>query len=177
MTAKGNKALASLYCWTVAAYTLAWLQRAKGLHGHYRCTTSRWPSVTCHLGQHTGLLESHPSGSKGCSDFPPQRRWLCRGAASVSHSAVPAPCAAQQRYLPAGARMGKHRAEPQGSNSSNCTASLASDTNGAARCLYRFYSGEPHFFLVLLRINLSLRFVWVNSFKIWPQGGAFRPLI
>lgn len=59
MTAKGNKALASLYCWTVAAYTLAWLQRAKGLHGHYRCTTSRWPSVT---------WDSTP----GCSRATPQ---------------------------------------------------------------------------------------------------------
>lgn len=171
MTAKGNKAPASLYCWTVAAYTLAWLQR-----GRQKARTviiraqQAHNGVTSHLGQHARLLESRPSGSKGCSDFAPQ-------SSRVSHSAVPALCAAQQWYLPAGARMGEHRAEPQGSSCSHCTAPLVSDTNGAARCLYQFYSGELIFFLVLLQINLSLRFVWVSCFKIWPQGSAFRPVI
>lgn len=126
----------------------------KGLHGHSVCTESRWPSITCCLGKQSWAAWELHLGSKGCSNFSPQSRWLCRGAVAVSHSAVLALspqervlCAAQQLYLPAEAWLSKHRAEQQGRNCSQGTQPHWFQTLkcGTAHFSHQFYSRELAF--------------------------------
>lgn len=82
--------------------------RKKGLHGHYVCTESRWPSITCYLGKQSWAAWELHLGSKGCSNFSPPSRWQCRGAVAESQlcprtqpPGASAVCAAQQLELPA----------------------------------------------------------------------------
>lgn len=64
----------------------------KGLQGHYVCTESRWPSITCYLGKQCWAAWELYLGSKGCSNFSPwagdsaEEQWLWVTALS-SHSA------------------------------------------------------------------------------------------
>lgn len=82
-------------------------------------------------------------------------------------------CAAQRLYLPVEASMSKHRAEQQGSNCSQCTQPRWFQTLMGLHAFFLSFILESPLFLVLLQVNLSLRFVWVDCSKIWHHGSAF----
>lgn len=162
----------------MAAFILAFMQ-TKGLHGHYVCTESRWPSITCYLGKQSWAAESSTWAPKAAVIFLPEQVTVQRSSGCESQ-----PCP---------------RTQPPGS-SAVCSTAAGSACWGLAEQTQSWATGQKLFpghtapcfqtlmglhtlpisffpesqlFLVLLQINLSLTFVWSDCSKMWHQSSAF----
>lgn len=142
-----------------------------GLPSQCTCTQSRRPSITCSW---------ENVGWKGCSRFSPQSRWLCRSGkwaprrcASTQPPRSGALGAAERLSLPAEARITKPSAGRQHSSRSECTQPGGFQMLMGLHASFIHFVLESSLLLVLLRVNLSLRFVWLNGPKVWHCDGAF----
>lgn len=142
----------------------------RGLHGHYVCTESRWPSITCYLGKQSWAPRAAviflPQAGDSAEELwlwvtalsshsaPRSEHCVCSTAAGSACWAL----AEQTQSWATGQKLFPVHTAP-------CFQTLM----GLHTFPISFFP-ERRLFLVLLQINLSLTFVWSDCSKMWPRA-------